>query len=157
MWLDFNDHKHWWLSCRFILENSVLDKHLRHILSIYPVVIWALTGVFTKNYNTTKPSRNNIFNGENHNRLPWHHLCLRTYSHQWSHTYLSAPVALLGVSCALLALRIVLFIWRHFRKPLLEDASPEVMSPMEIAERQKKIFKWEQWIFCNGKIRFLQQ
>lgn len=56
-------------------------------------------------------------------------------------TFLPAPVALLGVSCALLALRIVLVIWRNVRKPLLEVASPEVMSPMEIAERQKKIYK----------------
>ncbi|CAJ1082134.1 uncharacterized protein LOC117829331 [Xyrichtys novacula] len=48
----------------FILENSVLDKHVRYILSIYPSVIWALTGVFDNNYNTSSPSRNNIFIGE---------------------------------------------------------------------------------------------
>lgn len=56
-------------------------------------------------------------------------------------TFLSAPVALLGVSCALLALRIVLVIWRNVRKPVIEVSSPDVMSPMEIAERQKKIYK----------------
>ncbi|XP_011606248.2 uncharacterized protein [Takifugu rubripes] len=95
----------------FVLENSLLDKYLRHILSIYPAVIWALTGVFTKNYNTAQPTRNNVFN-----------------------------VALLGVSCTLLALRLVLVIWKNMKRPLLEDASPEVMSPMEIAERQKKIY-----------------
>lgn len=52
------------LSHRFILENSVLDKHVRLILSIYPVVIWALTGVFMNNYNTADPTFNNIFIGE---------------------------------------------------------------------------------------------
>lgn len=49
---------------RFILENSVLDKHVRLILSIYPVVIWALTGVYTETYNPAAPTRNNIFIGE---------------------------------------------------------------------------------------------
>lgn len=55
-------------------------------------------------------------------------------------TFPSTPVALLGVSCTLLALRLVLVIWKNMKRPLLEDASPEVMSPMEIAERQKKIY-----------------
>lgn len=50
------------------------------------------------------------------------------------------PVALLGVTCTLLALRLVLVIWKNMKRPLLEDVSPEVMSPMEIAERQKKIY-----------------
>lgn len=63
-----------WHSCRFILENSVLDEHVRYILSIYPAMIWALTGVLTKNYDTADPSRNNIFNGEkqiNNKQLPF--------------------------------------------------------------------------------------
>lgn len=51
-------------SHRFILENFVLDKHVRYILTIYPAVIWALTGVFTKNYDAANPSHNNIFIGE---------------------------------------------------------------------------------------------
>ncbi|XP_029314087.1 uncharacterized protein LOC115025763 [Cottoperca gobio] len=41
----------------FVLENFVLDKYVRYILSIYPVVIWALAGVFSKNEDT----RNSIF------------------------------------------------------------------------------------------------
>ena len=52
------------VSHRFILENSVLDKHVRFILTIYPVVIWALTGVFMNNYNAVDPTHNNIFIGE---------------------------------------------------------------------------------------------
>ncbi|XP_070842770.1 uncharacterized protein [Chaetodon trifascialis] len=96
----------------FILENSVLDQHVRHILSIYPVVIWALTGILTKNYDAAAPTRNNIF-----------------------------TAALLAAACALFVARVVLLTWRNIRKPLYKDVSPELLSPMEIAEKQKKIFK----------------
>ncbi|XP_070784656.1 uncharacterized protein [Enoplosus armatus] len=96
----------------FLLENSVLDKHVRYILSIYPVVIWALTGVFTKNNNAAAPSRNNVF-----------------------------ITALLAVACVLFVARVLLVIWKHIKKPLYKDVDPEVMSPMEIAENQKTIFK----------------
>uniref|UniRef100_A0A3B4XP38 Uncharacterized LOC111656236 n=1 Tax=Seriola lalandi dorsalis TaxID=1841481 RepID=A0A3B4XP38_SERLL len=45
----------------FILENIVLDKHVRYILVIYPVVIWALAGNLDKNYDAESPTRNGIF------------------------------------------------------------------------------------------------
>nr|XP_046227984.1 uncharacterized protein si:ch211-161h7.5 [Scatophagus argus] len=96
----------------FVLENSVLDKHVRYILIIYPVVIWTLTGIFTKNYDTAAPTRNNIF-----------------------------TAALLAAACALFVARVVLVIWRNIKNPLYKDVSPEVMTPMEIAKEQKKIFK----------------
>ncbi|XP_018529170.1 uncharacterized protein LOC108881602 [Lates calcarifer] len=96
----------------FILENSVLDKHVRLILSIYPVVIWALTGVFMNNYNTADPTFNNIF-----------------------------IVSLLAVACALFVTRIFLVIWRQIKQPFYQDNDPEDMSPMEIAKNQKIIFK----------------
>ncbi|XP_004081121.1 uncharacterized protein LOC101165601 [Oryzias latipes] len=95
----------------FILENSVLDKHVRFILSIYPVVIWALTGVYTKTYNPAAPTRNNIF-----------------------------VVSLLGISCLLFAVRLLLVAWRQVKKPLYRDVDPDVMTPMEIAEKQKTFF-----------------
>ncbi|GAA6214988.1 uncharacterized protein LOC108881602 [Lates japonicus] len=96
----------------FILENSVLDKHVRLILSIYPVVIWALTGVFMNNYNAADPTFNNIF-----------------------------IVSLLAVACALFVTRIFLVIWRQIKQPFYQDNDPEDMSPMEIAKKQKIIFK----------------
>lgn len=55
---------------RFILENTVLDQYVRCILSIFPVVIWALAGVFAENYNAEDPSRNNVFIGEELNESP---------------------------------------------------------------------------------------
>ncbi|XP_056290672.1 uncharacterized protein si:ch211-161h7.5 [Pseudoliparis swirei] len=45
----------------FVLENFVLDKHVRYILIIYPVVIWALCGNLFKNYDAKSPNRNGIF------------------------------------------------------------------------------------------------
>uniref|UniRef100_A0A3Q3D660 Uncharacterized LOC109516984 n=1 Tax=Hippocampus comes TaxID=109280 RepID=A0A3Q3D660_HIPCM len=45
----------------FFLQNVVLDKHMRYVLIDYPVVIWALTGNFDKNYNAESPSRSGIF------------------------------------------------------------------------------------------------
>ncbi|KAM6900672.1 uncharacterized protein FYW49_017188 [Xenentodon cancila] len=96
----------------FILENSILDKHVRFILTIYPVVIWALTGVFTKNFNAAAPTRNNIF-----------------------------IAALLSIACVLFATRVLLVTWRQIKKPLYRDVNPDDMSPMEIADNQKKIFK----------------
>ncbi|KAJ0022910.1 hypothetical protein NQD34_015044, partial [Periophthalmus magnuspinnatus] len=95
----------------FVLENWLLEKHVRYILSIYPAVIWALTGVFTNNYDASAPSRNNIF-----------------------------IAALLGVGCCLCVTRVGLVVWRHLKHPLYKNADEEDMSPMEIAKKQKRIF-----------------
>lgn len=100
------------VSVWFILENVLFEKHVRYILTIYPTVIWALTGVFTKNFNAAEPTRNNIF-----------------------------IAALLAAGCVLCVSQILLVIWRHIKKPLYEDADPDDMSPIEIADKQKKIFK----------------
>ncbi|XP_072235019.1 uncharacterized protein [Leuresthes tenuis] len=96
----------------FLLENSILDKHVRFILSIYPFVIWALTGVYTKNYNTAAPTRNNVF-----------------------------IAVLLAIACVLFATRVLLVVWRQIKRPLYRDVNPDAMSPMEIADKQKMIFK----------------
>ncbi|KAM8731005.1 uncharacterized protein AB9X84_025590 [Acanthopagrus schlegelii] len=95
----------------FVLENFVLDKHVRYVLIVYPVVIWALSGNLDKNYNAESPSRNGIF-----------------------------IVVLLALACALFAIRIVLVVWRHIKQPLYADISPDAMEPKEIAKKQKKIF-----------------
>lgn len=95
----------------FFLENVVLDKHVRYILVQYPVVIWALSGNLDKNYNPDSPNRNGIF-----------------------------IVVLLAIACVTFAIRIGLVIWRHIKHPLYRDVNPEAMEPMEISEKQKKIF-----------------
>ncbi|KAK1885558.1 hypothetical protein KUDE01_031752 [Dissostichus eleginoides] len=96
----------------FALENFVLDKHVRYILVIYPVLIWALTGNLDKNFDAESPNRNGFF-----------------------------IVALLALASVLFLVRIVLVIWRHIKQPLYTDVSPEAMEPTDIAEKQKKIFR----------------
>ncbi|KAM7390441.1 hypothetical protein PAMA_008548 [Pampus argenteus] len=96
----------------FIVENFVLDKHVRYILTIYPVVIWALSGNLDKNYDATSPSRNGIF-----------------------------IAVLLALASVLFVIRIVLVIWRHIKQPLYTDISPEDVEPSRIAEKQKKIYR----------------
>lgn len=95
----------------FILENFVLDKHVRYICITYAVVIWALSGNLDKNYNVDSPSRNGIF-----------------------------IAVLLSVACVVFVVRIILVIWRHFKQPLYESTNPEEMEPKGIAEKQRKIF-----------------
>ncbi|XP_016400211.1 uncharacterized protein LOC107733178 [Sinocyclocheilus rhinocerous] len=90
----------------------VFEKHLRYILTVYPVVIVALSGNMTKNFNSADPSRNGIY-----------------------------IAALLGLACTLFAIKVLLVIWRHIKHPLYKGMNiEEVISPMEIAEKQKKIF-----------------
>ncbi|XP_030622998.1 uncharacterized protein LOC115806441 [Chanos chanos] len=97
----------------FILENFVIEKHVRYILTIYPVIIVALSGNMTKNYDAASPSRNGIF-----------------------------IAVLLALACLLFAIRICLVVWRHKKRPLYEGPDgEEVMSPMAIAEKRKKILK----------------
>ncbi|KAA0704748.1 hypothetical protein E1301_Tti000937 [Triplophysa tibetana] len=96
----------------FIVENFVFEKHLRYILTIYPVVIVALSGNLTKNFNAANPSRNGIY-----------------------------IAVLLGLACALFAIRLMLVIWRHIKRPIYRGINAEeVMSPMDIAKQQMKIF-----------------
>lgn len=42
----------------FALENTILDKYTRYTLTIYPVVIWALSASINKNWNPDK--RNSV-------------------------------------------------------------------------------------------------
>ncbi|KAF7669267.1 hypothetical protein LDENG_00203220 [Lucifuga dentata] len=79
----------------FITENFVLDKHMRYILIIYPVVIWALCGNLDKNYDANSPSRNGIF-----------------------------IAVLLALVCVLFVVRIVLVVWCHIKQPLYKALRP---------------------------------
>ncbi|KAG5850308.1 hypothetical protein ANANG_G00080850 [Anguilla anguilla] len=96
----------------FVLENFILDNHVRYILTVYPVVILALSGNISKNFDAALPSNNGIF-----------------------------TAALLSVACTLFAIRLALVIWKHHKKPFYQDRNTAVMmSPMDMAGKQKKIF-----------------
>ncbi|TMS16843.1 hypothetical protein E3U43_014136 [Larimichthys crocea] len=104
-----------WLPCWlvwFILENLVLDKHVRYILITYPVVIWALTGNMDKNYDVESNNRNGIF-----------------------------IIVLLALASVLFVFRIVLVVWRHIKQPLYTNVSPGAMEPKEIGKKQKRMFR----------------
>ena len=45
----------------FVLENTVLYRVLRYVLSVYPVVIWALTGVLSIHWGVEGEERNSRF------------------------------------------------------------------------------------------------
>ena len=42
----------------FALENTILDKYTRYTLTVYPVVIWALSASISKNWDAAK--RNSV-------------------------------------------------------------------------------------------------
>lgn len=45
----------------FVLENTVFDRYLRYSFAVYPVVIWALSAVLAKKWDSSDPSGVNIF------------------------------------------------------------------------------------------------
>lgn len=45
----------------FLLENTLLDRYLRYVFAVYPVIIWALSAVLQKKWNSNDPSGVNIF------------------------------------------------------------------------------------------------
>lgn len=49
---------------RFYLENYFLDKYVRYNLTVYPVVIAALTGSACRNRSFSSPMTNDVFIGE---------------------------------------------------------------------------------------------
>ncbi|KAG5268587.1 hypothetical protein AALO_G00214200 [Alosa alosa] len=75
----------------FIVEKSVLDKYVRYILTIYPMIIVALTGNITKNYDPAASSRNAIF-----------------------------IAVLLGLACLLFVLGVLLVVWEALQKAFLQ-------------------------------------
>ncbi|XP_032632446.1 uncharacterized protein LOC116822575 [Chelonoidis abingdonii] len=81
----------------FSLENFVLDKYVRYNLTVYPVVIVALTGIVWKNYSPSSPADNSMF-----------------------------TVVLLAVACVTFAVRLGIVIWRHCKRPLNLSDSPSM-------------------------------
>ncbi|XP_054033245.1 uncharacterized protein LOC128899082 isoform X1 [Dryobates pubescens] len=54
----------------FYVENIFLDNYVRYNLTIYPVVITALTGSACKNFSFSSPTTNGIFIGESLGLFP---------------------------------------------------------------------------------------
>lgn len=73
----------------FVIENTVLDRYIRYVFMVYPVAIWALSGVASAHYNEAGGERNFII-----------------------------TTVLLGVTVLLFLARIVLFFVFAFFRPL---------------------------------------
>ncbi|XP_003440242.1 uncharacterized protein LOC100693225 [Oreochromis niloticus] len=87
----------------FILENWVLDRWVRNILTIYPVVIVALVGNVYKHFNPADPTPNAIF-----------------------------MVVLLVLACILFVSRFFTVLWRNKWRPLHSPGSARLMvSPLD--------------------------
>ncbi|XP_062891300.1 uncharacterized protein LOC134338921 isoform X2 [Mobula hypostoma] len=76
----------------FGLENFVFDKYVRYTLTIYPVIIVALSGSLDNHYNATSPTRNNIY-----------------------------IAVLLAIACIAFVARVAMVTWRHFKCPLYQS------------------------------------
>ncbi|XP_054483333.1 uncharacterized protein LOC129116492 [Anoplopoma fimbria] len=87
----------------FLLENWVLDRWVRNILTVYPVVIVALVGNVFKHFNLDDPTPNSVF-----------------------------MVVLLVLACILLVSRLCTVIWRNSWRPLHSPGSARLMvSPLD--------------------------
>ncbi|XP_014340885.1 uncharacterized protein LOC106702621 [Latimeria chalumnae] len=86
----------------FMLENLVFEEYTRYTFTVYPVVIVALTGCYTKNYNVDAPSTNNVF-----------------------------IVVLLGISSALCAVRLIVICFCHKMRPLFPRKSIHTMKDIQ--------------------------
>ncbi|XP_072524831.1 uncharacterized protein [Salminus brasiliensis] len=91
----------------FAVENFVVEKHVRYILTVYPVVIYALVGSLSRHYDSTAPGRNAVF-----------------------------TAVLLALACVLFVVRVVLVIWRHRSQPLFQDGVAEgLMRPVSTTDK----------------------
>ncbi|KAF5892143.1 uncharacterized protein DAT39_018142 [Clarias magur] len=91
---------------KFAVENFVIEKHVRYVLTVYPVVIVALSGILSKHYDAAAPGRNAVFSA-----------------------------VLLALACVFFAVRLALVIWRHRARPLSRDENVEgLMSPAPTTE-----------------------
>ncbi|KAG9278455.1 hypothetical protein AMEX_G6331 [Astyanax mexicanus] len=91
----------------FAVENFVVEKHVRYILSVYPVVIYALIGSLSRHYDPAAPGRNAVF-----------------------------TAVLLSLACILFIARVVLVIWRHRTQPLFQDGVAEgLMRPVSTTDK----------------------
>ncbi|XP_077471658.1 uncharacterized protein LOC144085863 [Stigmatopora argus] len=87
----------------FILENWLLDRWVRNILTVYPVVLVALLGNVLKHFYPADPTPNAIF-----------------------------MVCLLVLTCILLVFRVWNVIWRNRWRPLFSPGSARpLISPLD--------------------------
>lgn len=45
----------------FLLENTILDRFLRYVFAVYPVVLWTLAGILAETWEGLSSDRNQLF------------------------------------------------------------------------------------------------
>ncbi|KAK2868689.1 hypothetical protein Q7C36_000560 [Tachysurus vachellii] len=91
----------------FAVENFVIEKHVRYVLTIYPVIMFALSGSLSKHYDAEDPGRNAVFSA-----------------------------VLLALACVFFVIRLFLVVWRNRTRPLFQDGSAEgLMTPEHTIEK----------------------
>ncbi|KAM9719583.1 uncharacterized protein ACNS7B_020354 [Menidia menidia] len=87
----------------FILENWVLDRWVRDILTVYPVVIFALSGIIYQHFTPPHPTPNSVF-----------------------------TVVQLVLACIFLVSKLCTVVWRNKWRPLFSPGSARLMvSPLD--------------------------
>ncbi|CAL8346994.1 unnamed protein product [Merluccius merluccius] len=90
----------------FLLENVVLDRWVRSLQTVYPVVIVALLGNVSRHYELVQPTTNAVF-----------------------------QVVLLVLSCVLLVSRVAMVIYRTRKQPLLGSGQQPIRSPCDVKSK----------------------
>ena len=85
----------------FTLENTILDRFARYVFAVYPVVIWALIGVLSKQWNRDDENRRNQIYG----------------------------LVLLIVVIIIAVVRVVLFVLFTFLRPLKKTTAQAKLIP----------------------------
>ena len=124
---------------RFLLENFHLDKHVRYIVTVYPVVMLWMSGILSN--SSSHGTSVYIFSGS----LTLHFLLpIRFF---FKNTLLililliPSSACIMAITTCLFVARIALVTWRHRKQPLYNDTGPS-MSPVEIALTQGKLCLW---------------
>lgn len=144
---------------RFTVENFLIEKHVRYILTVYPVIIYALIGGLSKHYDAAEPGRNAVFSGKSMintsmtmslwltiniaslrykvKDLAICYILMQHCAHSaYSVMLLFSTVVLLVMVCIVLVVRVGLVVWRHRTQPLFHEVNHEVlMSPNSGADK----------------------
>lgn len=105
----------------FILENTVLDRFLRFVFIVYPVLIWSLSGILSAHWDTENDLCSQFEAGSGSGSVE----ILPQFENP-SRVNPSFTLGILILTVVLFAVRIVLWILFAFFRPLFKTGSYEV-------------------------------
>jgi len=93
----------------FVLENTILDRFLRFVFIVYPVLIWALSGIMSAHWETEND------------------ICVEYGSEEPSRVNPSFTLGVLVLTLVLFVARIILWVLFAFVRPLAKTGSYDVV------------------------------